>query len=356
MDCIEAQQIVSEATDRTPIDQDRLEAAKQHCMSCSDCSAFVHGLARLSTARPLEAPEGLADRIMDAVRAEAEAAAKRAEAASRALSGAASASGDVAPTTASQPMTDFTAPPPGPSPRRPRLSTLERAIAYSGFAALLLVAAGIAATVGSRYILGPQKNENTLMMSPQMDSASRTTAPADAAATGEALSGKMAAAQDASLPRLVVANGFAYRFTAELPSLTYSTTPSGTVLSSLDATGSPRLRTAHYTSEGALFIEKDGSFYQFSLVRRQFGGVTYALRSGNLQRFELWPVWASALASPVDDLGGPDFSLAGSDKYGTNVYAPVNTNADRGIAIPPAATGDDPIAGSPVWTYWTPLR
>ncbi len=71
MDCIQAQSVVSETLDGSPVDAAVLEAAKAHCRECEQCTQYVRTLSAVRRATPPAPPADLADRIMTAIRAEA---------------------------------------------------------------------------------------------------------------------------------------------------------------------------------------------------------------------------------------------------------------------------------------------
>ena len=64
MDCIQAQAVVSETLDGSPVDAAVLEAAKAHCRECAQCAQYVRALSAVRRAVPPAPPADLADRIM----------------------------------------------------------------------------------------------------------------------------------------------------------------------------------------------------------------------------------------------------------------------------------------------------
>lgn len=153
-ECLKSQQTLSEASDGLPVSAEDLRDAKAHCAACSDCLAYVSGLAAVKKSPSPKAPEGLVDTVMGAVREEAERA-KAEAAAAEALLAAQSAEaaegvdeGDIIPIPEAAPRKDM-----GPY-------SWKAWAPWAGAAAVLLVVAGIAVMQGARFIAGTGDQES----------------------------------------------------------------------------------------------------------------------------------------------------------------------------------------------------
>lgn len=351
MDCLRAQQLISDALDRLPGDAEELPAAKAHCRECDDCAAFVRALLAVERAGLPEVPAGLADRVMVRVRAEAgrEAAAQAAGPAQPATT---------APTTSQQvesPARSWTA-----LVSRARDPRRRRAVVtWAAAAAVIFVAAGIGAVAGVRTILVPQQaamsesaleSAGTSELGASDSEALVTEAPLD---EGQPDPGAVQKSETPA-PDFISVNATVYRLTGPAPTIDTDTlTPTGSTRTDLGETTVARDYEVLGTDDGAtVYIEVDDRILSFQRVTRSYGGRLYILQSAPIESFGTWPALPPGFRTPSSEDGSPVFEAAGTDESGTTVYAAVGTPVEDGIAIGPDAPLSDPVAGSPEWTWW----
>ncbi|NTU70794.1 MAG: hypothetical protein HGB10_03105 [Coriobacteriia bacterium] len=344
MECIEAQQILSEAADGAPVDAAILAAARQHCSSCAECARFSAAIDAVASAQLPTPADDLHDRIMQAIRAEAALAA--------------------APTTVATPPADAAddeaaAALAGATGRQRR--DRQRVLAWVGAAAVLLVVAGVSTGLGVLRFVG---------------GGARTAAPASsemAKVTADGTAADLSAAGSAAAPEAVPPNAnpgspsalyavwkdAGYQLIGVTDVAQSELTTAGTLAISFSADQDPVSRTVYTTKEAAVFFVRDdeGALQRFSAVTRVYKNVQYTLRSAPIESFSSWPTLPETVPHPVPENnpdGSPVFTLDGQDANGTNVYHRLGADERTGIAIAPGTGGADPSAGNPNWTWWTP--
>lgn len=365
MDCLEVQQLLSQAVDRDPVNAQKLAEAREHCGVCPSCMAFVRGLALTHRAEPPQEPEGLADRVVAAVREEAtrlESAAGPAEDVEAEVSGERLASQALEPpetlATPSALAGTMAARGSAQAHKHKRRMTPVTMGAWIGAAAAVLILATFAAVAGVRSIVnGPSRaslSEN------QAENGFTTTPPVtdDSKSSGSGTSQPEAATADVArelpAPNMISAQGFAYQLigtTAVDPS---TLTPYATTATSLDSEGTPQNYTVYKTPTGGrVALIRGEELLLFDIVRRTYNQRLYALTSGALSSFAAWPSLPSSIPEPTTPEGAPTFVSAGLDDTGLEVYRLPTVDASQGIAVPPDAPVSDPGAGNPHWTWWS---
>lgn len=356
MDCLKAQQVLSDALDRAPVDRLELAESKEHCRSCADCGGFVRAMLAVRRT-PLPAPPSdLADRIVAEVREEAQ---RTAVARARAVA----ARADVPP-IAKEP---FAAPEPERAARSVGdLITLaaspryRRSVAlWAGAAAIVFIFAGWAAIAGVRTILIPPDAGSARLATKSADNLGATSLAPPTTESNVTSQGAVAgnpADLAYSTPQFIVVNGTVYRFqglspdaqTASLPKLgeTRSSLDTSQLPSRRDVLGAPGSATA-YIVDGARVLA-------FTRVSRSYEGRAYLLRSAAIDSFGTWPSMPSGVARPQSPNGAPGYTEAGKGADGVVVYRKSTGDTAEGIAIGPDAPASDPIAGCPDWTWWAP--
>ena len=136
-------------------------------------------------------------------------------------------------------------------------------------------------------------------------------------------------------------------------------TNAGQALVAFDAKTPPASRTVYTGKEtGVIFIEDPaGGLRRFVLVKRVYKDATYRLQSAAITQYAQWPSIPPGIPRPNPENnpdGSPAFALDGNDASGTPVYHRVGADWRTGIAVPPGTTTQDPAAGNPNWTWWTP--
>lgn len=370
MDHLEAQSIVSEAMDREPVDAELLAAAKEHCRACPECSAFVS--AQLAARRlPLpEAPADLADRVMAAVRAEAQADRAAGDVAAQAAAETAAAKA----AKAAEPIATL-APPKRTARRQLKLP---RPLVVGGIAAAMLVAlvgAGTLVVIGSRQMSSPTRQIGKLTTTAQSAAEAPTLdykpekAPAAADSAGGATSSSKstqygAAGADADskinpASELITVNGVVYMYTGPA-SVSVSTMQAlGVTTSALDAKKTAIQRTVYQDPTGAntVYVEDDAKqVIAFGKVTRSYLGLTYQMMSSDLTAYGQFPNLPAGMTAPTSADGSPSFMYDGTDSSGIKVYRQSTAPSTQGIAVAPRSDASGPAAGDPYWTWWAPVR
>ncbi|MDZ4180353.1 MAG: hypothetical protein U1E29_14160 [Coriobacteriia bacterium] len=338
-DCLRAQQAISEAYDGSDISPSEMRAIKAHCASCQDCGRFVSGLARLRAVSSPQAPERVIASTMSAVR----------QASDRMP--AESMTAGVSPADAS------------PGAPGPTVITLPRALnrssmAWIGAAAAIVLAVGIGTVQGVRYMLTPPvdiSSEATFDTALSAAESSAELATRTDSAYGDTDDKSLAVAYEGDV-RYVVFDGMVYLTSERTVSLSGRNLLPGTVLTDL-GTGSPSPRDVYAARDGKTIIvgsDDSGRGLEATLVTRKLGGVTFALRSNRIDSFGVWPSLPPEYATPTSDNGSPTFAPAGQDDSRVSVFASPGSTPAEGFAIAPGASGRDPIAGNPNWTWWEP--
>lgn len=348
MDCLEVQRLVSEKLDRSPVDAEQLEMAKEHCRSCADCAAFLRALRAVVEAPLPEPTAELHDQIMDAVTAEMNSStvgltnmaalepAERVE------------SQDTASSVARL-VAAFK------DPRN------ERAIiAWTAAAAVLFVAVVIGSIEGIQTMFAPPDTESVLMGSPEQRAGSEFGAAPEAdtfndtAATDS--SGSITSAPSAGA--YVSVSGSVYRASGPAVGIDpIALQPFGTTLTALDSQSPPSVRDVFRLDDPARVYLSDGAggYLGFDRVTRTYEGRVFALQSGELQSYGQWPSLPAAIQRPVKPDGSPSYLPLGADTMGVTVYGP-GGSASQGFLIAPGTSAGDPAGGNPDWTWWKPVQ
>lgn len=336
MECLKAQQLLSEAIDVVTSD-DVLAEARAHCAGCEECTRFVRSLERIASLPEPAAPADLVTRLV-AMGAE-EATALRAIPAETLADDAAVGDHTTAPVR-------FL-----PSWWAPRLS------AYAAVAAVLLVAL-VATGIGLGGMLSPKEAtvgtaEDTRMQTDGGAALSAAPAP----------DGTQEATKDvgygAVAPPYVVIDGLVYAPTGPQTVDAATLVTATPVLTSLEASSDP-ISLPAYTitaAKGAAVLRLgDGTYLGFSAVTRTFGGRTFVLTSGSLlTAYGQWPMLPTRFQPPTAPDGSPTFSFFGKDDVGALIYVPTGGQPTEGFAIAPGSEPGDPAAGNPNWTWWQRL-
>jgi len=346
MDCSEAQRIISERLDDDSVSPEQVTSAKEHCRACPDCRAYVRALVVVQRSTLPRPPDDLADRVMAAVREEAETSA-------------------VAPTQEVEETPAVVAEVPSPSsnlmqrfrayaeePRNRRTVVM-----WTSAAAALFVVATLTAIGGIRQITSdPAASRQAGTMSTGDDLSALSAAPDDSTSleSGGAVAESAAAAAD-----YVVVGGVAYIATGPVSGVETSTlAPVGSTRSSLAVSGSPATRQVLGLNDPArVYIVNDaGELLGFDRVTREYRGKKFALASGELLAYGLWPTLPPGVAPPSNPNGMPEYVTAGADALGVEVFRPAAGNTNSGFAIAPGTPASDPASGNPGWTWWIPAR
>jgi len=344
MDCLEAQRLVSERLDREGVDAAQLEAAKDHCRSCPDCSAYVRALVAVQQTPLPEPPEDLADRVMEAVRAEI-AIAAAAKTASKSTPTVVTAA-EEEPLSLDRFVDRL---------RDPR--NRKAVVTWLAAAAVVFLVAGLGAMVGVRQILNPAPVETARTtaesaLPPQTEQFGATQQESADAAGGAAKSAPVGSA-----PSYITASSLVYVLTGDASGVDEgSLTVVGATSSSLDEGAVSSHEVLGGGDPAVVYVKSsEGALLAFERVERSFGGRTYALTSGALTAFGTWPTLPAGVAAPSNPDGSPEYVKAGTDAVGVTVYRPANADVTVGIAVAPGTESDDPAAGNPGWTWWVPV-
>jgi predicted anti-sigma-YlaC factor YlaD len=373
MDCSTAQQIVSAALDREPIDPETLVEAKDHCRRCEECSGFIRTLVALKSAGTIAPAPDLPDRIMSRIRAEiaAEAAASTTE--SVATSG---------PQTETVPQAEPAAfdaarflaaleaepvPPTGASPGssdgslsdwigrawepRNRRATLT----WMASAAALVAVVSIVSVTGISRMFGGQRSGGTETREIVM-SGGRTKNAAPESSAASAYSSASADMLDTAAPQgYITLVGAVYR------SAGVDATVGRQVLKVIGSTTTALVPDTPPTTHDVLgtgdpnrvFIEAaDGSLLAFDRVTRSYAGRTYVLQSGAITKPTDGPSLPPTIQRPSNSDGTPSLQPANPDEPAAGVFVVNGTTASAGIVLAP---GVDPSVGGD-WTFWLPAR
>jgi hypothetical protein len=353
MDCVTAQQLISEAMDRQPVEAGALAQAKEHCRDCAECARFVRGQL-LAKQAPLPAPPtDLADRIMAAVRAEAEAA-EVAEQAGIAAAEAAAAAEALPP----EPLATL-AP---PEPRRRKIK-LPRTFAIATIAAVLLVAvigAGAVAIMGIKQLspktAGPKRYEISAAQTP---AAAPNSASKDTAASGGA-SGTAAAAADLTGPgpHLITVNGVVYSLVGPAAGNVGPTSIVGATTNALGGGKTPVKRDVLGGVTPDIVYVTDDSDRQlaFTRVTRKYVGLNYVLTAAEITDFGQWPSLPAEVAAPKAPDGSPTFLYVGTDPSGVKIYRLTASPVTSGVGIEPTGDSSGAMSGDPNWSWWAAAR
>ena len=328
----------------------------------------------------LAVPEGLTERVMVAVRQEAEAA--RAAAASAPAPAAGEPLGGAnSPTAAKRPGKPV-APKDEPlratlAPPKPRKRIkLPRPLVVTGLAAAMLVGLiGIAGLI--TFGLGLMQSHITFdgLVSSAHSQAEAPTIdfkPAASTAAPDAAGAAPGASQSTGLgssagsaptvnhaPQFITVGGavFAYAGAANDVSVASMREVGNTSTSLTDKNATPTTRKVYaaFSADTVYLTDDSGNVLSFTPVTRSYFGTTYQLNAAELTSFDQYPALPSQIANPPQDDGSPTFAYQGMDGS-QKVYTLTTGGADKGIALPPKSEQQGPLYGNPNWTWWTPVQ
>lgn len=363
MNCLEAQALLSASHDGEPVDAAELKAAKAHCKQCPECSAFADGLRYLDTLPVAPAPEGLVERVMQAV---APLAAVRDEIRNiEADREQVAALGIELPAPEAEPATgeELTAP---ADPEMVQLPT-KRLGGFSWFVgpvrwATYGAAAALAASALIAFVaLGGLGAQNAATGG----GAASTAAPLDLTygaannppATAKAPEQAPTNPVPAQAPDYIVYNGFVYAPGALLADASAATPTIGTVSTAFASAGAPTSVNVFRSplTDGSIVVASPDGMRLFGPVIRMLSSARYQLTSGkSIDRFGMWPTLPDRFTAPIDANGTPSFTPAGTDSAGVKIFAAVGHTATEGFAVAPGTAASDPAGGNPSWTWWLP--
>lgn len=335
MDCLHAQQILSESMD-AEISASVMAEATAHCASCEECARFARSLGRMAALPAPVAPAALVERLVTLGRNEA-----------TEIRLAAGCDG-IETSIPEAPVNRNHAPRHLPSWWAPRLT------AYAAVAAVLLVAL-VATGAGLAGMLG-RHEASTLSDSAKTAGADRgATAPASPNAT-ESTKDAYGGLAGAPAPPYVVIDGLVYAPTGPRAVDASSLVRATPALTALDTGGDPVSIPAYHVGAGpdtAVLRTADGAYLGFSAVTRAFGGKTFVLQSGTpITAYGQWPTLPAGFPAPSAPDGSPTFSFFGKDDLGTPIFVPPGGRPTEGFAVAPGTPSTDPAAGNPNWTWW----
>ena len=345
-----AQELISEALDRAPLEAATLSEAKEHCRECPECAAFVRAMLAVQRAEPPAIPADLIERTMSKVEAESVRAQSNV---SRAVPGV----------STQEPLPDDAT----AGSSRPARTWAELAgralepqhrralVIWASAAAVIFVAAGVGAVAGVRTILIPQRSATYVYEgateSGVTDSSGRATQQDQLATAPSAEAGATEPA-----PSLITMDGTAYRLTGAASGVDATSLETlGTTRSALDSGGAARTREVLGTVPSAsVYVDGEDGLLAFERITRTYGGRVYVLQSREINEFGEWPSLPAGINEPTSASGAPSFEQDGTDDFGTPVYRLRASSAEDGIAIAPNPPSPDPVAGTPSWTWWAP--
>ncbi len=337
-ECLQIQELISAAADGERLSAEEIAHAKQHCASCASCTRFVAVLASIRKVSPPAVDESVILATIAEITREQQAAEAVA---------AAEATAEVS--SKSKPL-------PGLIQRLEVLLSNPKLVLI-GAAASILVVAGFGTIVGVRYLMTPA----TTSMSPEMTGEAPVPMSADVVIQTPPASAPQRAGTHEAAPaagtRFAVLGEIVYEV-AESPVLRRPGGDSiGTITTDLGS-GSTGAFAAYATREaGTIMILGPGdAVFEAALVTRTLEGRTYALTSGTLGLFGMWPVMPARFAPPAEEDGSPTFEQVGRDDRGTPIFAPAGASPEAGFAMAPDTSGVESLAGSPNWTWWVPFE
>jgi len=353
MDCIQAQQVISAALDREPVDVYQLEEAKRHCRMCAECGVFVRAQLVASQVQLPEPPPDLADRVISQIRAEA---------AEKESARIAAEEAEAAKVAEAERLASIPSPPPATLAPKPRATyQLPRVWVSAALAAAMLIAligTGVVVIFGMKQMGGSASSAaKTDIYRPAGASTQAPRIAADLSGSGTPAASAPVAAPSTG-GQSVTVNGTVFRLVGPAKVDTSTGTLVGTSMTSL-GTGNALVTRQVWAGPNAdtIYIADDkGQMYAFTRVTRSYAGLTFVLTSAELQSFNQWPMLPTQIPQPTAPDGSPTFTYDGSDASGVRVYRLTNSSATEGIAIAPNTSTSDPAGGNPNWTWWAILR
>jgi hypothetical protein len=356
VECRTVQDILSAAADGDSPSGADLDAVRLHGAHCAECASFAQGLRRLMTIPSTVAPVGLADTVVGAVMAAAEAgAAEAADAAARATALAAAAG-------AARSADSLANDPPA------AVDALKRDVGpawltRSRLWALTGVLTSAAAVFALMFAMNARMSQQTLTSETSLATGSGSAASplpsrSDAKVTPGAAASQTAAGAPAPVagPRFIAVDGVAYAL-VDVPGIDSSAlAPLGTVNTALDtglaATGLNSYRWSGDAAVVAIGLPS-GEYRVFRPVERTLLGARYRLAAGgDNPRVGDWPRLPPDLAVPASPDGAPSFVVSGKDDLGVRVFARAGAGTSQGFAIAPPSGTTDPAGANPNWTWW----
>lgn len=340
--CRHAHEIISMAYDGEQVTSEDLRNAKAHCTTCPDCAAFVSGLARVRQVPGPVASEALIDKAMVAVKREAETRAAQAAKAERdAAEAAASGRAATIPVRAARSWTTWGG--------------------WAAAAAAIVLAVGVITVNGVRYMNSPtgaRTEQSAYAPEAQVDSGLPESTASGAASNATAATD---AAKDTLMrgdtPSYVVYQSLVYVVDDASKPIPADTLRLGSLTSDLGSGTIAEHDVFAGATAGTIFVaEDDRSGFDATVVTRTLSGQTYALTSAAFTEYGVWPQLPLGMSTPTSDDGSPTFTRAGTDDRGVAVFVLPGTDETAGFAIAPDTAGDDPAAGNPNWTWWSPLK
>jgi len=354
MECVTAQQVISSALDREPVDSYQLEEAKEHCRTCPECGLFVRAQLVAQQVPLPEPPADLADRVMSRVRAEAAENATAAEAAAAAATAASASAAYRRPV----PATGTPAQPLGTLAPKPRVARKLPRIWVSAAAAAAVIVAllgtGAIVVFGMREMSPPPQTNTQIYQGAPQSADSASTGFGSAAGSAPQASAKATGARAITVGGVVYKQMGASTLDSSTVSIVGSTNSSlgGAAIKKRDVYA----KTSSVQDKAVYVSDDNGQLLEFTPVTRGYAGMTFVLTSSELTSFDQWPGLPAQITPPTTADGQPTFVYDGTDSSGVRVYRQANSTVTQGIAIAPNTSANDPAAGNPNWTWWNPQR
>lgn len=328
MECREAQQVISERMDGAPVDVAELEQAKQHVRECATCTRFVNAMRTVHDAPLPQPPADLADRVMAAVRAEAE-------------------NTETAPTPAPQP--EVRAP-------RDRASVVR----WLSAAAVVLVVVAVGTAVGVNSLLSGNAVSETSSREAAFDTAAPEMGGAAQSAPKESGAAVTApldqVAPTSAAPAAITVDGIVFVSAGEASAVDAASLKQvGSTTTALDSGGAPTTYAVLGLQDpGRVYVKTPAGLVAFDRVTRSIDGALFAQESGTLTAYGEWPSLPADVPQPTTPDGAPTFVPDGTGSLGIPVYRLASGSTGRAVA--PGTPATDPAAGNPGWTWWVPAE
>ena len=363
-DCIDAQQTLSSASDGFPVTAEELKSAKVHCAACSECMAFISGLAALKKSPPPTAPAEIVTGVISAIRAEATAITERTLAAEKAAQEAEIVASSTADNVENSPLMGAATLETLELDLDPKPSEIKRDLGrygwkgwgpWAGAAAAVFLVAGVITVRGVDYIASNSTTEDAsseVIVLSSDDELQRSEPPVSDEAVGESSATIPKSANPATGKAYITFDSWVYSY-ARPESKPDQTDVSGAVYSALDTEGPAQQYPAYPGPEPNTLIVFNGEDYLgFKLVTRELDGDLYGMRSEPVDHFGLWPSLPREIPTPTSPDGSPVFESSNMNSYGETVYVMQGTTPEGGFAIAPGTLESDPAEGNPYWTWW----